>query len=75
MNFVTTCAKFICFCNQYNYSLLSFFSTLLETLDFPADFHADFHAESGDKFTGNTFPTDFAKELHSQVIPSWVIVS
>ena len=44
--------------------------TILETLDFPADFHA----ESGDKFAGNVFPPDFAKDLHFQVKPSWVIV-
>jgi len=44
--------------------------TLLETLDFLADFHAEF----GDKFEANVFPADFSKYLHSQVIPSWVIV-
>jgi len=41
--------------------------SLLEILDFPA--------ESSEKSAGNRFPADFAKDLHSQVIPSWVIVS
>jgi len=45
--------------------------TLLEILDFPADFSA----ESSEKSAGNRFPADFAKDLHSQVIPLWVIVS
>ena len=40
--------------------------SLREILDFPA--------ESSEKSAGNRFPADFAKDLHSQVIPSWVIV-
>ncbi|AES96299.1 hypothetical protein MTR_5g035470 [Medicago truncatula] len=45
--------------------------TLLETLDLAADFPA----ESSDKSAENRFSANFAKYLHSQVIPSWVIIS
>jgi len=45
--------------------------TQLETLYFPADLPAVL----GKNFAGNDFPADFAYDLGSQVIPSWVIVS
>jgi len=45
--------------------------TLLEILDFPADLPAGLSENSA----GNRFPAEFAKDLGSQVIPSWVIDS
>jgi len=40
------------------------------TLNFPAELHA----ESGEQIAGNMLPVEFAKDLHSQVIPACVIV-
>lgn len=43
---------------------------LLEALDFPAEIPADFGS-----CAGRPFPAEFAKDLGSQLIPSWVTVS